>query len=289
MKILIVPEKFNNKKLISYLQYELKNLNTSLIYKALRKKDIRINNKRISENCLLQTGDEIKIYIADDKLDQKIDIPIIYEDENIVVFDKPINIEVTGDDSLTSYVKKHINPNLEPCHRLDRNTSGLILYAKNSESLDILSQSFKNHKIEKHYVALVYGIPKEKKLKMKAYLFKDSKKSLVYISDKQLPKYQTIITNYTVIKTSKINNLSLLDVSIETGKTHQIRAHLSHIGLPLLGDGKYGINQINQKFKQKTQLLSSYSLTFHIPNNNILSYLDDKTISKKELPFENLL
>ena len=289
MKILVVPEKYNNKKLITFLQDNFSNLSTSTIYKTLRKKDIKINDKRISENCLIRTGDEIKIYITDDLLNPQIDIPIIYEDENIVVFDKPTDIEVTGNNSLTTYAKEHITPSIEPCHRLDRNTSGLVLFAKNAESLQILLDAFKNHEIEKHYMALVYGIPKIKSQTLEAYLFKDSKKAQVYISDKKLPKYQQIITSYKLIKQNIEKNISLLDITLETGRTHQIRAHLAYIGLPIIGDGKYGTNLVNKKFNQKKQLLSSYSLQFKFNKANRLSYLQNKMISKKETPFFNLI
>ncbi|MBR2704133.1 MAG: RluA family pseudouridine synthase [Clostridia bacterium] len=289
MKILIVPEKYNNKKLINYLQDTYHSLSSSTIYKTLRKKDIRINDKRISDNCLLKTGDEIKVYIADDILEPKLDIPIVYEDDNIVVFDKPVGIEVTGDNSLATYAKKEYSSFIEPCHRLDRNTSGLVIFAKNENSLKSLLDAFKNHLIEKHYIALVCGIPTEKSKRLEAYLFKDAKKAMVYISDKPLSKYQKIITSYRIIKINKEKNLSLLDVTLETGRTHQIRAHLAHIGHPIIGDGKYGINEINKKFKEKTQLLSSYSLSFNFSNEDPLNYLNNLTFKQKNIPFSNLI
>lgn len=290
MKILKVTEKYNNKKLINFLQDNFDGLSTSTIYKTLRKKDIKINEKRISENCLLRTGDEIKVYIADNLLEKKYDIPIAFEDNNIVVFDKPTGIEVTGEISLSSYAKNLFKQDfIEPCHRLDRNTCGLVLFAKNQESLDILLDAFKHHTIEKHYLCVVYGLPKVESQRLESYLFKDSKKSLVYISDKPLSGYQKIITSYKISKKNPSKNLSLLDVTLETGRTHQIRAHLSHIGYPILGDGKYGINKINKEFKQKVQALCSYSLTFKFKDKNKLSYLEQTTISKKENPFSNLI
>ena len=168
-----------------------------------------------------------------------------------------------------------------PCHRLDRNTNGLVIFAKNQESLDILLEKFKHHEMEKHYLALVYGIPKKDTQILQAYLFKDRKKSQVYISDEPKKGYSKIITSYTVLEKYP-DNTSLLDVEIQTGKTHQIRAHLSHIGLPIIGDGKYGNYEINKKFNCKTQKLISYKLKFNFKEDSgILNYLNNKTFCKR--------
>lgn len=292
MKNLIVTDKYNNKKLMNFLLDNFDGLTTSIFYKTLRKKDIKINDKRISENCLLRTGDDVKIYVADDFLYKKLDIPIVYQDNNIVIFNKPQSIEVTGENSLTDYAKKlfsnDANTFIEPCHRLDRNTSGLVLFARNKSSLDELLLAFKNHLVEKHYICAVYGIPNKKTQRLEAFLFKDSKKSQVYISDQPQKGYQKIITSYKLIKTNPQNNISLLDVQLETGKTHQIRAHLAYINLPILGDGKYGINKINKEFSLSKQQLSSYSLSFHLPLNSNLSYLNEKIFKQSKMPFTYL-
>ena len=279
MKELIVTKKYNNKKLDKFLKDNLQNLSNNLFYKTLRKKDIKINGKRISENVTVFENDKIQVYISDNLLEGNLNLDIIYEDKNILLLNKPINIEVTGQNSLTDIVHK-LYKSQEflpmPCHRLDRNTSGLILFAKNKTALDILLDKFKHHEIEKHYLALVYGIPKRKSEKLVAYLFKDSSKSLVYISDVPKKGYSKIITSYSLIES--FNNTSLLDVEIETGRTHQIRAHLSHIGLSIIGDGKYGINEINKKFKSKTQKLVSYKLKFNFgKDSGILNYLNGKS------------
>lgn len=279
MKELIVTKKYNNKKLDKFLKDNLQNLSNNLFYKTLRKKDIKINGKRVSENVTVFENDKIQVYISDTLLEGSVNLDIIYEDKNILLINKPINIEVTGKNSLTDVVHRlyKLQEFLPmPCHRLDRNTSGLILFAKNQTALDILLDKFKHHEIEKHYLALVYGVPKKKSERIISYLFKDSSKSLVYISDVPKKGYLRIITSYSLIES--INNTSLLDVEIETGRTHQIRAHLSYIGLPIIGDGKYGINEINKKFKAKTQKLVSYKLKFSfIKDSGILNYLNGKS------------
>ena len=144
---------------------------------------------------------------------------------------------------------------------------------------------FKTHEIEKHYIARVYGIPSKKHSTLNAHLFKDNKKSMVYISDVPKKGYQNIITEYKVLSTDTKNNTSILEVILHTGRTHQIRAHLAHVGLPIIGDGKYGINSINKKFGCKTQNLQSYYMKFCFrTDSGILNYLKNKEF--KLTPFK---
>lgn len=238
MKKLIVNEKYNGKKLNKFLLDKLPTISQNLLYKTLRKKDIKINGKRVSNNVDVFLNDEILVYIPDEYLNPTINLNIFYEDDNILIINKPNNIEVTGENSLTSIVHQKYN-NLKfkpmPCHRLDRNTTGLIIFAKNEQALNILLSKFKNHEIEKHYLAVVYGIPQEAHKRLESYLFKDTKKSMVYICDEFKKGYQKIITTYTVLE-KRNDNSCVLDVEIETGKTHQIRAHLAHFGFPIIGD-----------------------------------------------------
>ena len=285
MKKLIVNKKYDNYNVVTFLQKSFEHLNTSNIFKALRKKDIIVNGVRIKENILLHEKDEITIYIDDKYLYPTLDFPVIYEDDNILVLNKPASIEVVSDNinkqTMTTILKTKYDF-IYPCHRLDRNTTGLILFAKNEEALNILFDKFKQNEIGKYYRCIVYGVPKEKSATKTAYLFKDNSKSMVYISDDPKKGYQKIITSYKTLDIDKANNISTLEVELHTGKTHQIRAHLAHIGLPILGDGKYGIQKINKQFNKKNQCLESYKLIFNFKKDSgILNYLSGMEIKIK--------
>ena len=279
MEKLIVDKKYDNKKLSKIVLDEKKEIHYPLFCKLLRKKDIKVNGKRVNKDIIVYDNDEIILYLPEQKKEDKV-IQIIYEDNNILVANKEAGMEVTGQNSLTEKLRGQCKEGekINPCHRIDRNTMGLVVFAKSEKALQIMLEKFKNHEIEKHYLAFVYGIPNQKSKRIKSYLFKDNKKARVYIKDEFEKGYQPIITSYTVLEKRR-NNTALLDVEIETGRTHQIRAHLAYLGYPIIGDGKYGKNEINRKFKQNTQLLWAYKLKFNFQkNSDILTYLDSKEI-----------
>lgn len=285
MKNIIVDNKNDGKKVVTLLLNQFNKLTPGTVHKALRNKDIRINNVKINENVTISSGDTITIYIKDEFLEDTNDFEInekmiVYDDENIVIVNKPREISVESDKSeigIDKYLREYyINDDIKPCHRLDRNTAGLIIFSKNEAANHAMLNTIKERGIRKYYRALVYGVPKQKSATLRAYLFKDSKNSRVIISDVKKKGYQEIITKYQLLNKND-DGTSLLEVELITGKTHQIRAHLAYIGLPIIGDGKYGINTVNKQFKKKYQELESYKITFENALEP-LEYLNGKTI-----------
>lgn len=277
----------DQKKIVDYLKNKFKNLTNGTIFKALRNKDIRINGVKISENVPVNAGDEITLYIKDEflfgitALDKS---KIIYDDENIVIVNKPQDVLVQGD-GINIGLDKMVNDyfgtqNIVPCHRLDRNTSGLIIFAKNEMAEETISEMLKQHMIRKVYRCRVIGHPKNKKATLTAYLFKDSKTSQVIISNEKKKGYVEIVTKYEVIAYNN-DGTSTLEVELVTGRTHQIRAHLAFIGYPILGDGKYGKNEVNKKFKLTRQELTAYKIIFNDAIGK-LEYLKGKTVKLPE-------
>lgn len=203
MRILNVDNRFDGKKLIAFLQYSFPNASLNVFYKALREKDIRINGTRVRDNVLLHFGDEVKVFVVDEllfPLVSNFDVPIVFEDENVLLVNKPKGIEVTGERSLTVLLQdKFGSADILPCHRLDRNTSGIVVFAKNAKALEILLEKFKNHEVSKFYKCKVLGILDKKHDVLSAFLFKDSKKSLVFVSDTPIIGYRKIVTEYRVL------------------------------------------------------------------------------------------
>ncbi len=282
MQKLIVEPKFNNSKLSHFLYSHFNGLSVSTFHKALRKKDIRINNIRVNVDQIVHEFDTVTIYVVDELLYKNFDIKTVFEDDNVLVVYKPAELEVVSDFACDVTLQTLLNKKysfIKPCHRIDRNTTGLVLFAKNQESLDFLLNKFKSKEIKKNYRCTVLGkMPNSEDL-LRAYLFKDHKKSVVYISNSPKAGYVEILTKYRVLSFDATKNISVLDVELITGKTHQIRAHLAHIGHPIIGDGKYGINDVNKRFGVRYQMLENYRLGFDfVDDNGILGYLHGKVI-----------
>ena len=245
----------------------------------LRKKDIRVNGKRITDNIFIKKNDTVQLYINQLEDKKELNIRLFYVDDNILIAEKPQEVEIEGENSLTVILQQEYKY-VRPCHRLDRNTVGLIVFALNERSYNEMVRAFNERTVEKLYLALCCGYFTEKTKRMNAFLFKDSKKAKVYISDKPAKGYVPITTEYTVLE--EFNNLSLVKVNLITGKTHQIRAHMAFIGHAILGDGKYGSEEINKNYDAKYQQLYAYKLKFNFPKNSLLFYLNAMT-------FENTL
>ena len=314
MKEFLINSNDAGQRVDKFLSKAVRKLPKSLMYKYLRTKRIKLNNKKCEISTKLNEGDTLSLYINDEFFDENkeldfLSVPtnlnIIYEDENILLIDKKNGLVVHEDDENTIdtlinrikhylYEKGEYIPENELsfapslCNRLDRNTGGIIICAKNSESLRILNQKVKDRELEKLYLCVTVGIPPKKEDTLTAYLEKDESKNQVFVSDKKTSSNKTIITKYKVLETK--DNLALVEVDLVTGRTHQIRAHMAYIGCPLLGDGKYGINKINRQYNVKTQALYSYKLTFKFKSEaGILQYLDGKSFSSDNIWFKKFI
>lgn len=307
MRILEINKNDAGQRLDKFLQKRLKTLPVPMMYRFIRQKKIKVNRKRAEQNYMLVEGDTIQLFIPEEffednasehsfmKLTPKIDI--IYEDENIMLIDKKVGMIVHSDDdqqvdTLIDHVKAYLYrkgeyipeneqsfaPSL--CNRIDRNTGGIVIAAKNAETLRIINQKIKDNEITKRYLCAAHGIMENKRATLHGWLIKNSDTNMVkvFTAKPNSKDAKEIITKYTVLKVK--NNMSLCEVELVTGRTHQIRAHFSSVGHPLLGDGKYGVNRDDKKIGYKFQALYSYKLTFSFKNDDsVLSYLTDKTFS----------
>ncbi len=291
MRNVIALNRHNGKKIDRVIREFFPNVSSGMLYKALRKKDVKVNGNRVKEDYIVNAGDSIDIYIIDELLlgREEDGFSIIYDDENLIIANKAAGLPVHPDRNqkeatLIDKLQKKFGPDVALCHRLDRNTSGLIIAAKNQPSLDILLQKIKDKEIEKYYQCIVLGQMEKNQEELIAYHDKNEQISRVFISDVKTLGSQKIITRYKVIDT--FQDTSLLEVELITGKTHQIRAHLAHVGHPIIGDGKYGTNIINKQYSAKCQLLCAYKLVFNFSTTaHHLNYLNNKSFEIKA-PFD---
>ncbi|MBE6550049.1 MAG: RluA family pseudouridine synthase [Ruminococcaceae bacterium] len=303
MRIITVGQNDAGQRLDKFLSKAVKGLPTSMMYKYIRTKKIKVNRKRAEQNQMLVCGDEIQLFIREEFFDspEKDDgaltrirpkLDIVYEDENIMLLNKRPGVLVHEDtaaaeNTLIMHIKAYLcqNGEYDPiqeqsfapalCNRIDRNTGGIVIAAKNAEALRVMNEKIRNNELTKRYLCLVHGTPSPKKAMLRAFLRKDSAKNLVEVRDKEFKGSKEIITGYTVLES--FNGTSLCEIELVTGRTHQIRAHMAHIGHALVGDGKYGVNREEKKDGYKYQALYAYSLTFEkAEKENALSYLEGK-------------
>jgi len=306
MRTIVISEKYGGKRVDRVLTDIFPHAPASAVHKALRKKDIKANGTRIKNDYIVHAGDILDIYISDDILDgvplgdsSEINkgFTVVYEDKNILIVNKQQGVPVHPDreqtrGTLIELVQNYLAQKSEYlpgslqsfppalCHRLDRNTGGLVIIAKNSESLKIMLEKIRNKEIKKYYQCLVKGKMEKNQAELRAFLSKDEKKSRVFVSDKKTKDSLEIITKYRVL--SYENDISRLEIELVTGRTHQIRAHMAYIGHPVIGDGKYGTNAINRPLRAKYQALWAYKIKFDFKRDaGILNYLKGKQFEVK--------
>lgn len=227
----------------------------NFLMKLLRKKDVFINTKRVGNDVKLSKGDIVSLFL----LPKAVPLNICFENEYLFCIDKPKGISSDGEYSLKSLIN-YVYPQSVMIHRLDTNTEGLVLFAKNSEVADYLIDNMKNGQIEKSYKCTVYGDVRFKNTELKGYLYKDSSKGRVKIYHYPYKDAVAISTVCTTVYSH--DGLSDLMVTIHNGKTHQIRAHLADAGYFIIGDSKYGDDRINRLYGYKSQVLKAVCLKF---------------------------
>ena len=314
MKSVTVNANDASQRLDKFLGKYFKTMPKSLIYKGIRKKRIKINGKRAEIDYILQEGDVIDLYINDEFFevpDERLsflkcepELDVVYEDENIILMYKKAGMIVHDDEdekinTLLNHMKAYLYkkgeydyknensfvPSL--CNRIDRNTEGMVIGAKNAQALKAINEMIKTREIKKYYLCLVKGKLKEKEATLTDYLVKNTEQNRVYVHSVPQKDGKTIITKYKVLKEGSLT--SLVEVELVTGRTHQIRAHFASIGHPLAGDGKYGTNEFNDKVGMKTQALCSYKIRFEIQGENLLSYLNGKEFTVNSVSFGDVL
>ena len=305
MKEFQIKKNDAGQRLDKFLTKAVKGLPISLMYKYIRTKKIKVNRARTEQKYVLQEGDIVQLFIKDEFFDSPEKdntalssitpkLTVVYEDDNIILCNKRPGVLVHEDDegkdnTLIMHIKAYLyqkgeyDPDNEQsfapalCNRIDRNTGGIVIGAKNAEALRVMNEKIKNDEISKFYYCVVHGKMPKKSDTLTGFLLKDSDKNQVKIFDKQVKGSKNIITKYKVV--SEKNGMSLLEIELVTGRTHQIRAHMSYIGHPLLGDGKYGINKDDRAKGYKYQALYAYRLRFDFDDNSgALGYLKGKEV-----------
>ena len=312
MKEFTIGKNDAGQRLDRWLAKTLPLLPAPLAQKYIRLKRVKVNGKGSQRDVRLQLGDILQLYINDEFFEQpreenaflsvfKPHLDIVYEDENLMLLNKRPGLLCHADEhekvntlithiQAYLYQKKEWNPRDEHsftpalCNRIDRNTGGIVIAAKNAEALRILNDKIRNREIDKAYLCVVCGRPKPAEGRLEGYLFKDAVKNQVYVTKKPQPGAKSAATEYRTLQSRK--GLSLVECRLLTGRTHQIRAQMAAAGCPLLGDGKYGRERINRTYGETGQMLYSYKLTFTLPTDaGRLEYLRGKTFQVQQVAF----
>lgn len=288
------------QRLDKFISKALPSMPKSYLYRAVRTKKIKRNGKRTEPSEMLCEGDVLTLYVSDDFFPDSKEEPfrtltpklfVVYEDENVILLDKRPGVlcqpDTAGDTNTLSehliaylYRRGEYDPDAEAsfapalCNRLDRNTGGIVIAAKNAAALREFNEVIRERRIDKFYLCAVHGTPSPREALLRGYLTKDAKSNTVTVTDRPRPGSKEIRTRYRTLRSK--GGLSLVEVELLTGRTHQIRAHMAHIGHPLLGDGKYGINRDDRRAGYKFQALTSYRLVMHFPPESPLAYLDGR-------------
>lgn len=313
MRTITIMKNDGEQRLDKFLLKRFKTMPKSLMHKYIRTKYIKLNGKKTTPEVFIHEGDVLTLYIKDEffeeskkeyefmKASKKLDL--IFEDDNIMLIDKKPGVIVHQDknydaDCIVNRVQRYLfekgeyDPEQDKAfspalvNRIDRNTGGIIIGAKNATALRILNEKVRTREIRKFYLCVVKGCPKKKADTLRDYLTKNESKNTVKVSKNETKNSKEIITKYKVLSYDKERDLSLCEVELLTGRTHQIRSHMAYIGHPLLGDEKYGDKTLNRRFHQNHQLLCSYKLMFDFKTDaGELQYLNGKDYSLSEIWF----
>ena len=302
------------QRLDRFVARNLPLLPPALLQKYIRLKRIKVNGKGSKRDARLCVGDILQLYINDEFFDKPTEenlflsvfrpqLNLVYEDENLLLVDKRPGMVVHADETekvntlinhiqAYLYQKKEWNPKWENafapalCNRIDRNTGGIVIAAKNAETLRIINEKIKNHELEKSYLCVTVGRPRPAEGRVEGFLRKDEAKKEVTFCDHPIPGGKTAVTLYRTLESR--GELSLVECRLLTGRTHQIRVSMAHLGCPLLGDGKYGRGDVNRRYGETRQALYSYKLRFAFSSPaGLLDYLQNRTFCVEAVPFRD--